>query len=66
MRRGIRQRDLTRLEHRVLAALRQAMTDDRLDVAEHLLRALEALAPDCASGSPLADAYLLVAKPEDG
>ena len=41
------------------------MTDDRLDVAEHLLRALEALAPNCAPGSPVAEAYLLVAEPED-
>jgi hypothetical protein len=47
------------------AALKQAMTDDRPDAAEHLLRALEALAPDCAAGSPLAGAYLLVAEPED-
>jgi len=65
MRRGTRQRRRACLEYRILAALRQAMTDDRLDVAEHLLRALEALAPNCAPGSPVAEAYLLVAEPED-
>jgi hypothetical protein len=55
----------TRLEDRILATLKQAMIDDRLDVAEHLLRALEALAPDCAPESPLAAAYLLIGGPKD-
>jgi len=54
------------LERRILATLKQAMNDGRLDVADHLLRALEALAPGCAPGSPLGDAYLLAAGPEDG
>ena len=48
----------SRLERRTLAAFRQAVDDGRLDVAEHLLRALEVLKPDLAPGSPLADAYL--------
>jgi hypothetical protein len=47
-----------RLEKRTLAAFRQAVDDGRLDVAEHLLRALEVLGPDAAPGSPLAEAYL--------
>ena len=46
------------LERRTLAAFRQAVDDGRLDVAEHLLHALEVLGPDVAPGSPLADAYL--------
>jgi hypothetical protein len=62
---GPSQRHPTRLEEQVLAALKQAMTDDRLDVAEHLLRALEVLVPDCAPGSPLAAAYLLIDDPKD-
>jgi hypothetical protein len=41
------------------------MTNDRPDVTEHLPRTLDALAPDCASGSPLAEACLLVAQREE-
>jgi hypothetical protein len=41
------------------------MTNDRPDVTEHLPRTLDALAPDCASGSPLAEAYPPVAERED-
>ncbi len=40
------------------------MTDGRLDVADHLLRALEVLAPGTAPGSPLADAYRAVGEPQ--
>ncbi len=47
-----------RLEERVLAAFRQALAEDRPEVAEHLLNALEALCPAAAPGSPLATAYL--------
>jgi hypothetical protein len=54
-----------RLGDRVIAALKQAMIDDRPDVTEHLPRTLDALAPDCASGSPLAEACLLVAQREE-
>jgi hypothetical protein len=53
-----------RLEDRIHAALRQAIAEGRLDAAEHLLRALEVLAPLCTPGSPLAEAYLLLAEPE--
>jgi hypothetical protein len=49
------------LEKMILSALRQAVADDQLGVAEHLLSALEVLQPDCVPGSPLADAYLSIA-----
>ena len=44
----------------------QAMTQGRPDVAEHVLRALGALAPNLAPGSPPAAAYRLIDEPEDG
>ncbi len=50
------------LEDKVLAALGQALRQQRPDVAEHLLRALQALCGDAMPGSPLADAYLLVGR----
>lgn len=50
------------LEDQVLAALGQALCEQRSDVAEHLLHALEVLCEDAMPGSPLADAYLLVAR----
>jgi hypothetical protein len=53
-----------RLEDQGLAALRQAMIDGRPDVAEHLLRALEALCPGAPLGLPAAEAYLLLAADE--
>ena len=65
MHRGTRQRHGVRLEDRILAALRHAMADGRLDVAEHLLRALEVLAPDGSPGSSLARAYGLIAEPKE-
>ena len=46
-----------RLEHQVLAALKCALVEERLDAAEHLLRALEALCAEAALDSPLAEAY---------
>ncbi len=49
------------LENQVLAALQHAMAEGRLDVAEHLLSALEMLCTDEIGGTPLADAYLLLA-----
>jgi hypothetical protein len=49
------------LEARILAAFKQAMEEGRLDVAEHLLCALETLCPDDMPGSPRAAAYLTVA-----
>ena len=50
-----------RLESRIVAAFKQALAEGRLDVAEHLLCALEALCPDARPDSPLATAYLTVA-----
>ena len=37
-----------RLEQQVLSAFELALAEHRLDIAEHLLRALEVLAPDAA------------------
>ncbi|NOG73628.1 hypothetical protein [Roseicella sp. DB1501] len=50
------------LEDQILTALEQALAEDRLEVAEHLLRGLEALCGDAPPGSVLATAYLLVAR----
>jgi hypothetical protein len=55
--------DAPQLEDQVLAALERALRERREDVAEHLLRALEALCEDASPGSPLADAYLAVVAP---
>ncbi len=59
----------TRLEHLILAAFEQACTDDHMDVAEHLLQALEAmdtLRPGKTENRPVlrsvAQAYLLLAQ----
>ena len=49
------------LEDQILIALRQAMAEGRLDVADHLLRAIEFLAIGPVPGSVLAEAYLAVA-----
>ena len=51
----------TALKDRILIALRQAMAEGRLDVADHLLRAIEILATGPVPGSVLAEAYLAVA-----
>lgn len=58
-----RQRRRACLEDRIFAALKQAMSDGRADVADHLLSTLEVLAPECTSGAPLARAYTLIADP---
>lgn len=50
-----------RLERQILAALKQAMKDGRTAIADHLLNALEALAPECEPGTVLAYAYMTVA-----
>ena len=49
-----------RLEDQILTALGSALVAGRLDVADHLLCALEALAPGLTPGSPLAEAYLAI------
>ncbi|MCK3780146.1 hypothetical protein MZK49_25970 [Ensifer sesbaniae] len=54
-----------KLEENILTLFKQACGQDRLDVAEHLLRALEASSKAgdklCAR-DPLADAYLTIAR----
>ncbi|WP_159719104.1 hypothetical protein [Geminicoccus flavidas] len=45
------------LDHQALAALQQAMAEGRMEVAEHLLCALEALGADARANPPLAAAY---------
>lgn len=50
------------LERELLSLLRRAIAEERLDVADHLLRALEILAPSLVPGSALAQAYLTVSK----
>lgn len=59
------QRSRARLEEQIVAVLRQAMANGRLDVADHLLSALEVLASDCTPGSSLNRAYMPVAEPQD-
>ncbi|MDN3563549.1 hypothetical protein ACFQY5_33290 [Paeniroseomonas aquatica] len=45
------------LEKQIIAALRQALAENQLEVAEHLLRAIEALCSDATLGTALAEAY---------
>ena len=54
------------LDHKILAVLKDAIAEDRLDVAEHLLQALEVLEGGPHPGSSLADAYLLIARQRRG
>jgi hypothetical protein len=56
-------RRLPCLEIRILNALKLALAEGHVDVAEHLLCALEALDSNCTPGSALAEAYLSAAKP---
>ncbi len=49
----------------ILAAFKQAHAAKRLDVAEHLLRALEALEGEPRPGSALGEAYLTLGRDED-
>ncbi|MBJ6128326.1 hypothetical protein [Microvirga splendida] len=50
-------------DQKILAVLGEAVAQDRLDIAEHLLQALEALDDEPGRGSSLGDAYLRVARP---
>lgn len=59
----------TWLEHPVLAAFKQAYAEDRMEVAEHLLQALEAMdtqrsgeAENRPAPRSVAQAYLLLAE----
>lgn len=54
------------LDHKILAVLKEAVAEDRLDVAEHLLQALEVLEGEPCPGSSLGNAYLLIAKRRRG
>lgn len=54
------------LDQRILAVLKEAVVQDRLDVAEHLLQALEALEGEPRPGSSLGDACLLMPGREGG
>lgn len=49
------------LEAKTLAALKAAFAEDRLDVAEHLVRALEVLEGEPRPGSALGQAYAMIA-----
>lgn len=53
------------MESRIFAAFEQAIAEGRLDVAEHLLRALEVLATARTPEALLDRAYLRIAGPED-
>ena len=45
------------LEHQILAAFKRALAEERLDVAEHLLKALEAFQPEPEPATSVAQAY---------
>ncbi len=49
------------LEHTILTAFKQAVTEGRLDVADHLLKALEVLSVDGERDAVLAETYLFLA-----
>jgi hypothetical protein len=48
------------LEGKILAALKAAFAEGRLDVAEHLVCALEILEPEPSPGSALGQAYAMI------
>ena len=48
------------LERRVLSGFKQGYAEHRLDVAEHLIRALKILDPDWSPGSAAAEAYMTI------
>lgn len=48
------------LDHAILAAFKSAQDAGRLDVAEHLLRALECLCGGAIEGSAAQQAYRLI------
>lgn len=50
------------LEDQILAALERALAEGRLEAAEHLLRALEALCEDGLPGASLAVAHLVASE----
>jgi hypothetical protein len=50
------------LEGKILTALKAAVADDRLDVAEHLICALETLEREPSPGSALGQAYMMIVR----
>lgn len=54
------------LDVKILAAFKQACAEGRLDVADHLLRALEILDARPKPGSPLEEAYFSIAAAPKG
>lgn len=53
------------LEKRILIAFEQAYVEDRLDVAEHLLQALEQMEAHGRCSATLDGAYLMLLHPEE-
>ena len=53
------------LEEQILQTFKRAYLEERLDVAEHLLRALEVLQSDNC-GAELCEAYLSICPPSLG
>jgi hypothetical protein len=49
------------LDAKILVALKAAFAEDRFDVAEHLVCALEALEREPSPGSALGQAYVMIA-----
>ncbi|MFC1457137.1 hypothetical protein ACETIH_10475 [Microvirga arabica] len=49
------------LERKILAALKAAFAEERLDIAEHLVCALEVLESEPTPGSALGQAYAMIA-----
>jgi len=54
------------LDAKILAAFKQACAEDRLDVADHLLRALETLDREPEPDTPVAKAYRRIAASAKG
>jgi|GEM_PF-6705082 hypothetical protein len=48
------------LEELIPQAFKRALSEERSEAAEHLLRALEALEPNATPGSSVARAYLAI------
>lgn len=51
---------ISALEEQILRAFKQSLSEERSEVAEHLLRALETLQPKPTPGTSIAKAYLAI------
>lgn len=58
-------RNYEKLEHLVLKAFQRALADERMDVADHLLYALEALDPEFSGASVRSACRLILQTAED-